>query len=128
MKGSNPLNEPSLKDMKVLFFALNNLWQPWMSGIASGIYDQVPHTQNNGDDDAELDGDSNDGEAKIESHEINMADLNFSEQQAVNNEPNSPQVSQFPTFHLHSKEQVRALVARYLELVENRKFHQNLIT
>jgi hypothetical protein len=51
MKSDNPLYEPVLKDMKVLFFALNNVWRPWMAGSGTGIYDQLPHKKNNGDDD-----------------------------------------------------------------------------
>jgi len=54
-----------------------------------------------------------------------LANPASSEQQAVNNEPGIPN-SQANSFHLHSREQVRSIVARFLDIVENRKFSQNI--
>lgn len=56
---------------------------------------------------------------------MTLADPASSEQQAVNNEPSVVSNTQ-NNFHLHSRDQVRTLVSRFLELVENRKFTQNI--
>lgn len=46
MRGQSDTYIPTIKDMKVLFFGLNNLWLPWMSGTSTGILNQQPHKKN----------------------------------------------------------------------------------
>lgn len=81
MKGHSETYIPTIKDMKVLFFGLNNLWKPWMSGNSpTGILNQHPHKKNQGDNDEELCDDFNDdSNPSILSKEITLAALSSSE-------------------------------------------------
>ena len=99
---------PVVKDLKVLFFGLNNVWQPWMSEK------HKPQLFEESDKEEGVDP-KND---EIVSQEMTLSCPN--EQQAVNNHP---VLTENKGFSLESREEVRQLSARFLDLVENRKFY-----
>ena len=91
---------PTLKDIKVFHFALNNVWQLWMCSSYNDY-----KTQN------------------ILSNEITLVkDECSNEQESLS--MNELDVNQHMGFTLESPEDVTGIVQRFLDLFENRKFNK----
>jgi hypothetical protein len=96
---------PSLRDVKAFHFAINNVFQPWMSN-------PVP----------------NDVKAEIVSKEMTIAEPSSSqehvvfEQQAAEISFSNSTTEAPNSFSVQSRDHMKQLIVKYLDLVEHRKF------